>query len=201
MPGLRLHIAMAAADRPLSLISRAVRQALLWIYRRKGWTAVGEVPAARRYVLVAAPHTSNWDFILFLGLTDAIGIRPHYMGKHSLFRWPMRRFMLDMGGVPVNRTSRQDYVAQMAAEFAGRDDFALVIAPEGTRGGTGKWKSGFYHIAMAAGVPIQLAFVDNARKVGGLGPMIVPTGDYRADMATILRFYRETVVNFPAPEV
>lgn len=192
---------MAIADHKPSLLSRAVRRIILWIYRSKGWKAEGEVPADRRFVLVAAPHTTNWDFVMFLGLTEEMGIQSHFMGKTSLFRWPMRNFMLDMGGVPVDRSSRHDYVEQMISEFAARKKFILTVAPEGTRGGARKWKSGFYHIARGARVPLQLAFVDYSRKVGGLGPLIEITGDYNVDMERILDFYRSKISNFPEPEL
>ena len=116
------------------------------------------------------------------------------MGKTSLFRWPLKRFMFDMGGVPVDRSARGNYVEAMAAAFAqakaaGRE-LALVIAPDGSRSSKPGWRSGFYHIALAAGVPIVPAWVDYARKTGGLGPALMPTGDYAADLARIAAFYR-----------
>lgn len=192
---------MALADHPPSLLSRAVRRIILWIFRAKGWTATGQAPTKRRFVMIAAPHTSNWDFVLFLGVTERLGIRPHFMAKNSLFKWPMQRFMLDMGGVPVDRTSSHDYVEQMIGEFTRRNEFMLALGPEGTRGGVKRWKSGFYHIAHGAKVPIQLAFVDNENRVAGFGPLIEPSGDYKADMAKILSFYRSTVPNFTEPEL
>ena len=146
-------------------------------------------------MLVGAPHTSNWDFALFLGATDALGIRPSYLGKHSLFRWPMQRFMLDMGGIPVDRTTRAHYVEQVVAEFANRDALALVIAPEGTRHSDGRWKSGFYHIASGAKVPIVLARIDRPRRIIQIGPAIPPSGDYHADLARIADFYRSADPN------
>ena len=142
-------------------------------------------------MLVGAPHTSNWDFAVFVGAVDELGIRPSYLGKHSLFRWPLKRFMLDMGGIPVDRSKSANYVDQVVAEFARRDELALVIAPEGTRDSDGHWKSGFYHIAMGAGVPIVPAWIDRERRRGALGPVIWPSGDYRADLERIAKFYRE----------
>ena len=173
-----------------SLLSRIVRGFFIALYRLRGWRIEGQLPPAKKFVLVGAPHTSNWDFALFLGATDALGIRPTYLGKHSLFRWPMERFMRDMGGIPVDRTTRAHYVDQVVAEFADRDALALVIAPEGTRHSNGRWKSGFYHIAMGAGVPIVLARIDRPRRMIQIGPAIMPTGDYRADLRRIAEFYR-----------
>ncbi len=179
------------------MIARLILRAMLALYRRHGWTAVGEIPEPRRFVLIAAPHTSNWDFPYFLGLTQDIGIRPHFMGKKSLFRWPMGGFMRSMGGVEIDRTKSANVVDQMVAEFAHRAEFILTIAPEGTRGATKKWKTGFYQIAMAAKVPLVVGMMDYGRKTGGLGPTIWPTGDYRADMAKVLESYKDCIPKNP----
>ncbi|WP_084356205.1 lysophospholipid acyltransferase family protein [Novosphingobium lentum] len=185
-------------DRAPSRLSRGVRRLLLAFYRARGWTAQGQPPADRRCVIIAAPHTSNWDFVNFLGLTDALGIKAHFMGKQSLFRWPMGRFMRDMGGVPVDRAGRHNYVEAMIAEFGKRREFMLTIAPEGTRGAVRTWRTGFYHIAHGAGVPLVCGMMDYATRTGGLGPAIMPTGDYAADMARIAEFYRSVTPRHPA---
>ena len=175
-----------------SLLSRLVRRVLIGLYRLRGWRISGAAPAARKFILVGAPHTSNWDFAVFLGATDELGVNPSFMGKHSLFRWPLRRFMLDMGGIPIDRSKRCNAVEQVAAEFARRDELALVIAPEGTRHSDGTWRSGFYHIATAAGVPIVPAWLDRGQRRAAIGPAMIPTGDYRADLHRIAEFYRVT---------
>ncbi len=184
-------------SRPPSLTSRLVRGLLLWLFRLKGWKLEGQAPTSKRCVIIGAPHSSNWDFVFFIGATHAFGIKPNFMGKSSLFRWPLRRFMFDMGGVPVDRTAKGNYAQAMIAEFGKREEFALVIAPEGTRGAVTKWRSGFYHIAFGAGVPIVCAWVDNRNMRGGLGLEIMPTGDYGADMARIADFYRQAVPQHP----
>lgn len=184
-------------DEPPGWLARLVRAAMLRFYRRQGWTAVGEVPAPRRFIIIAAPHTSNWDFLYYLGLTADLGIRAHFMGKLSLFRWPIGGFMRQMGGIPVDRRGGLDHVQQMVAEFARRDEFMLTIAPEGTRGKTKKWRTGFYHIAVAAKVPMVVGLMDYGRKTGGLGPLIWPTGDFRADMEKILAVYRDCTPKYP----
>ncbi len=188
---------MPASTAKISPLSRLVRKLIVWFYHRNGWTAVGEVPEERRFVLIAAPHTSNWDFLYFVGLTEDLGIMPHFMGKKSLFRWPVRKFMFDMGGVSVDRASKQNYVEQMIDEFAKRDEFMLTIAPEGTRGTVKAWRTGFYHIAMGAKVPIVIGMMDYSKKTGGLGPAIWPTGDYAADMAKIKRQYDGVIPRHP----
>lgn len=184
-------------DDPPGWAARAVRRLLLLLYRIRGWTAVGAVPEPRRFVLIAAPHTSNWDFVNFLGLTADIGIRPHFMGKLSLFKWPLAGFMRQMGGIPVDRRSSSNYVQQMVDEFARRAEFMLTVAPEGTRSQVKKWRTGFYHIAVAAKVPLVVGMMDYGTKTGGLGPMIWPTGDFRADMTKVFEVYRGCIPKKP----
>ena len=147
--------------------------------------------------MVGAPHTSNWDFVFFIGAAHAFGITPRFMGKQSLFRWPLGRFMLDMGGVPVERSAPGAYASAMIAAFAANADFALVIAPEGTRSAVPRWRSGFYHIALGAGVPVVCAWIDREALRGGLGPEMALSGDYAADMARIAAFYRSVMPGHP----
>jgi 1-acyl-sn-glycerol-3-phosphate acyltransferase len=119
------------------------------------------------------------------------------MAKSSLFRWPIGGFMRAMGGVEVDRTSSHNYVQAMVDAFATSDEFILTVAPEGTRGKTRRWKTGFYQIALAANVPLVVGLMDYGRKVGGLGPMIWPTGDFRADMEKVLAVYRTCIPRHP----
>ena len=184
-------------NRPPTLLSRLVRRLLLLLYRSHGWRAEGVVPEPRRFVIIAAPHTSNWDFLYFLGLTTDLGVKAHFMAKTSLFRWPLGRFMRDMGGVPVERSFNRGQVQQMVEEFAQRDEFMLTIAPEGTRGNVRQWRTGFYQIALAARVPLVCGLMDYGRKVGGLGPAIMPTGDYAEDMKKIMEFYKSVTPRHP----
>ena len=184
-------------DEPPGPVARAVRRLLLLLYRMRGWTAVGEVPQPRRFIIIAAPHTSNWDFVNFLGLTADLGVRAHFMGKLSLFKWPLAGFMKQMGGIPVDRRNASNAVQQMVAEFARRTEFMLTVAPEGTRGKTAKWRTGFYQIALAAKVPMVVGLMDYGTKTGGLGPLIWPSGDFRADMLKVLEVYRTCIPKFP----
>jgi 1-acyl-sn-glycerol-3-phosphate acyltransferase len=188
---------MALEIRKPSLVSRALRVLIMWLYRRAGWVAQGEIPNPRRCVIIAAPHTSNWDFVYYIGLTQTLGVMPHFMAKTTLFRWPMGNFMLDMGGVPVDRKKGGNYVQAMIDEFAARDEFMLTIAPEGTRGSVKQWKTGFYHIAMGANVPMVVGMMDYGKKTGGLGPAIWPTGDYEADMAKVAAVYASVTAKHP----
>ncbi|WP_225205485.1 lysophospholipid acyltransferase family protein [Novosphingobium huizhouense] len=186
----------AAGPRP-SLMSRLLRRVLLWFYKRQGWTAIGTPPPGGRYVLIAAPHTSNWDFVYFLGLVNALGLDTRFMAKDSLFRWPLGRFMRDMGGIAIDRKHRRNVVQAMIEEFGRRDRFVLTIAPEGTRSAVTQWRTGFYQIALGAGVPMVVGLMDYGTKTGGLGPTIMPTGDYASDMRQIAQVYRSVTPKHP----
>jgi 1-acyl-sn-glycerol-3-phosphate acyltransferase len=186
-----------APTRAPTLLSRIVRRIILAIWYFKGWKIDGHLPTnLKKYVIAGAPHTSNWDFVFFTGATHEEGIRPNFMGKHTLFKGVMKNFMLDMGGIPVDRRSRLNATEQVAAEFAVRDELALVIACEGTRKTDGKWKSGFYHIARAAGVPIVPAFADNANLVISFGEPLVPTGNYGEDLLKLAEWFRSKLPDY-----
>jgi 1-acyl-sn-glycerol-3-phosphate acyltransferase len=175
--------------------------AFLWraILRLMGWRIEANLPATPKFVLVIAPHTSNWDFVIGLLASYAIGIpKPRWVGKDSLFKPPLGWIMRALGGIPVDRSVRQNFVDQVAARFAAEDTMILAIAPEGTRSHTDYWRSGFYYIAHSARVPIVLAYLDFARKVAGIGPIIQPTGDIHADFATIRAFYSTIQGKYPA---
>ena len=188
--------AASAPTRKPSMLSRLVRWIILRIYRMKGWKLDGHLPKIPKFVIAGAPHSSNWDFVFFVGATAEEGVQPNYMGKHTLFKWPMGKFMYDMGGISIDRRKSADVVEQMAVEFERRDELALVIATEGTRSSDGTWKSGFYNIAMAAGVPIVPAWVCNERNILGFGPPIMPTGDYPADLTKIAAYMRSKLPDF-----
>lgn len=189
-------MSLARPRRKRSILSRIVRRIILAIYRWRGWTLDGHLPDIPKFVIAGAPHTSNWDFVFFTGATAAEGIEPAFMGKHTLFKGVMRIFMLDMGGIPIDRTQRANVVEQVADEFARRDRLALVIAAEGTRSSRGEWKSGFYNIARAANVPIVPAWVCNTRRIVGFGPAIIPSANYGETLLEIARFMRAKLPEF-----
>ncbi|MEM1195586.1 MAG: lysophospholipid acyltransferase family protein [Pseudomonadota bacterium] len=183
--------------RNVTLLSRVVNRIILLLYRWKGWRIEGSLPAnLKKYVIAGAPHTSAWDFVFFAGATKAENIQPNFMGKHTLFQGFMKNFMLDMGGIPIDRTKRANTVEQMKAEFARRKELALVIAAEGTRLTDGKWKSGFYNIAKAAGVPIVPAYADNEKMIIGFGPPFFPTGNYGEDLLKIAQWFRSKLPDY-----
>lgn len=174
----------------MSPLAGLVKRALLTGFDRAGWDVEGNLPLPPKVVIMGAPHTSNWDFIVFMSAMEKLGLEAHFIGKHSLFRWPVGDFMLGMGGIPVDRTARNDLTEQVAARIRAAERYALVIAPEGTREPTTRWRTGFYRIAMAAGVPIQCAGPDYPRLRGVFGPVIHPTGDFKQDMAPAWAFFR-----------
>jgi len=168
-----------------------------WIMKLIGWQIEGEQPALRRYVLIGAPHTSNWDFIVAMLLKYSLRMRFNFIGKDSLFRGPMGTIMRRLGGIPVKRESRSNFVAQIVEAFKEHDDLIIVIAPEGTRSKSPYWRTGFYYIALGAGVPVVMAYLDYGRKVIGFGPTFVPTGDLNADFAHIRKFYADKSGKYP----
>ncbi|MCC5885643.1 MAG: lysophospholipid acyltransferase family protein [Gammaproteobacteria bacterium] len=165
--------------------------------RVSGWAFEGEVPEHRRFVLIAAPHTSNWDFVFMIAMALALGVRLNWMGKAPLFEPPLGRLFRALGGIPTRQDRRSNLVEQSAARFAERDELILAVPAEGTRRLGTTWRSGFYHIARLANVPIVLGYLDYARKRGGLGPAIVPSADVSADMDRIRAFYADKVGRYP----
>lgn len=154
-----------------------------------GWKLTGERELPRRFVFIAAPHTSNWDFPFMMATAWSLGLRIRWLGKHTLFQGPFGGFFTWMGGIPVDRRSPQGLVGQVVDRFAAETDIILGIPPEGTRSKVDYWKSGFYHIAHAAKVPVGLGFLDFEKRTCGVGGFFTPTGDMRADMDIVRAFY------------
>ncbi|EXI91263.1 MAG: 1-acylglycerol-3-phosphate O-acyltransferase [Candidatus Accumulibacter regalis] len=156
-----------------------------------GWKIEGSLPpSASKSVLIAAPHTSNWDLPYTLMVAFALRLNIYWMGKAQIFRPPFRGLMMWLGGIPVARETANNLVAASAAALKAADGpVQLIVPPEGTRSKTRQWKTGFYHIAVSAQVPIVLAYMDYEKKVSGLGEIFVPTGDVEADIAAIKAFY------------
>jgi 1-acyl-sn-glycerol-3-phosphate acyltransferase len=173
------------------------RSAARLYLRLFGWRVEGRLPVGTKAVAIAAPHTSNWDLPFMLAVSYVLGVRPSWLGKRQLFRGAFGRLMRRLGGVPVDRHRRTNLVRQVVDYFGTVDRLFLVIPPSGTRGRAPHWKSGFYHIARGAGVPIICAFLDYRRKVGGVGPVIVPSGNVAADMQIIREFYDDVTAKYP----
>lgn len=150
-----------------------------------------EPPPPGGAVLIGAPHTSNWDFPLMLAIAWSHGFAPKWMGKNTLFKRPFGAIMRLLGGIPVDRTNPAGLVDEVIAQARVNDKFFLVVTPEGTRGRGEHWKSGFYRIARATGLPVVLGYVDATTKTTGLGPTVQLTGNVVADMDEVRAFYRD----------
>jgi 1-acyl-sn-glycerol-3-phosphate acyltransferase len=154
-----------------------------------GWTLIEGAPVPARAVLLGYPHTSNWDLIATLIGLMALGIKPRWAGKDTMFRGWRGTIIRALGGIPVNRRTSTGFVGRMAEEIAAHETFLLAVAPEGTRAKAAGWKSGFYRIALAAQVPVVAGVADYRRKELGILAVLAMTGDEEADMARIAALY------------
>jgi 1-acyl-sn-glycerol-3-phosphate acyltransferase len=185
--GINMHTTIF--DTPIvNLIVRALSIAFMKI---TGWKVEGTLPPGEtKFVMIAAPHTSNWDLPYMLMVAFILRLHVYWMGKSSIFSPPFGSVMKWLGGIPVNREQSTNMVAASAEAIkAATRPLQLVVPPEGTRSKVRYWKTGFYYIALAANVPIVLAYMDYEKKLTGLGPTIYPSGDIEADMKTIKAFY------------
>jgi len=168
---------------------RAAAARVFW--RLSPWSLVREAePVVGPRLLIGAPHTSNFDFLLMLGIASEARMHIHWLGKRELFRGVAGPIMRGLGGIPVDRANAAGVVEAVVARARQSDRFLLVVTPEGTRQGKG-WRSGFYRIAKAAQLPVTLGFADGATKTAGLGITVSLTGDVVADMDRIREFYRD----------
>lgn len=166
------------------------------ILRILGWRIEGEIPNIPKFVAIAAPHTTNWDFVLGMSALMAMSIRVHWIGKDSIFKWPVKYVWQWLGGKPVDRFNPHGVVQQIVDIFNANDHFILGLSPEGTRKNLDKWRSGFYHIATGAGVPILMASFDFKNKVLGIGSLFHPTGDIHKDIDTMQNYYKSFTGKF-----
>jgi 1-acyl-sn-glycerol-3-phosphate acyltransferase len=174
--------------------SRALGNAALGASR---WRIDGSFPNIPKFVLIVAPHTSNWDFLVGLQAMFALGLRLSYLAKHTLFWFPLGAVMRWLGGVSVNRSVHADRVRDAVEEFKRRDKLILVVTPEGTRKRVPRWKRGFYHVATGAGVPIVPVSFDYSRRVIRIEPPFTPTGNIDTDIAVLRRMYRPEMAKRP----
>ena len=170
-------------------------------WRLSPWKLVTEPAPTRPTVLIGAPHTSNWDFVLMLAIAWDLGIELHWLGKKSLFHGWRAPIMRALGGIPVDRADPGDVVRGVVDRVHAGEVFGLVVTPDGTRGPHTHWKSGFYRIARETGMPVTLGYVDRTTMTTGLGPTIQLTGDVRADMDVVRAFYADKAGYTPAARV
>jgi len=173
------------------VVNHVLRALSLGFLKVTGWKVLGALPpGAEKSVLIAAPHTSNWDLPYTLMVAFSLRLTVYWMGKEQIFRFPFKGLMMWLGGIPVQRDKSTNLVAaSVEAIKAASGPLQLIVPPEGTRSKTRFWKTGFYHIAVGAQVPIVMAYMDYEKKISGLGPVFEPTGNIEADMAQIKAFY------------
>lgn len=183
-------------------VQRAHGRFASWLGRAlmslSGWRFEGKVPDVRKMVLIVAPHTSNWDFPVGLQAKLALRLGGTFIGKHTLFRWPLGIFMRWLGGIPVNRSAAAGFASEVARVLRDAEQMTVVLAPEGTRKRIPQWKSGFYRIAVEAGVPILPVGFDYPRKVVFFAPLFHPSGDYEKDLPQLRALYRAEMGKTPS---
>lgn len=174
-----------------NVISKALGRFLLKIL---GWKVEGEFPNISKVMIIFAPHISYWDGIFLVLTRVALGINASWLGKSSLFFFPLGILIRKVGGIPTERDKSEGRVKKIADKFRQRDSLVLVIAPEGTRSKVSRWKTGFYNIANEAKLPILLMYLDYSRKVIGFGKVMNPTGDYDKDISDIKEYYQPYII-------
>jgi 1-acyl-sn-glycerol-3-phosphate acyltransferase len=174
-------------------VNTVLRALSVGFLKLAGWKLDGSLPADQgKCVLIAAPHTSNWDLPYTLMVAFALRLNIYWMGKAQIFRWPFGPLMRWLGGIAVDRAQSNNLVAASAQALRdAQGAIQLVVPPEGTRSRTRHWKTGFYYIALQAEVPIVLCYMDYPRKLSGLGPVFTPTGNIESDMNVIKAYYAQ----------
>ncbi len=189
------HLARGQAlPRRGNWLTRSLARGLL---RLAGWTAAGQLPNLPKFVIVGGPHTSNWDGVLAVLYLFATGLDFKWMVKSDIFVPIAAPILRWMGGVPVDRKSPVGIVEQAVEQFTSRPQFLLAITPEGTRRRVERWKTGFYRIALGAGVPIVLVYADFAKREVGIGPVVYPSGDLEGDLKTMIDFFATVTPRHP----
>jgi 1-acyl-sn-glycerol-3-phosphate acyltransferase len=180
---------LSALPTPGERLPRRGNAALAALGRRTlgllGWRIEGEIPDLPKLVIAVAPHTSNWDFAIGMAAMFALDLRLSFLGKHTIFRGPFDRWLRWMGGIPVDRASPHGVVDECVRAFAASERRVLALAPQGTRKGAGRFRSGFLHIARGAGVPVLLAALDYGARCVRIGPLVQPSADIDADLERI----------------
>jgi 1-acyl-sn-glycerol-3-phosphate acyltransferase len=171
------------------VLKKFLRIIALILLKTLRWKAVGPLPEQKKYIIIVAPHTSNWDVFYGFILAFTLKLDARFLAKKELFRWPFAPIIRWIGGIATDRSSHDNIVDKIVKIFNENEKFVLAIAPEGTRHKVDHWKSGFYHIAKEASIPIVLAFIDYGTKTGGVGPLLYPSGDINKDMIIIRDFY------------
>ncbi|MBV1909267.1 MAG: lysophospholipid acyltransferase family protein [Kangiellaceae bacterium] len=156
-----------------------------------GWSIIGQPPTNEKYVIIIAPHTSNWDFFIFILMKFTFQLKVVFIGKHTIFIGPVGWLLRKMGGLPVDRSRAHNVVDTIVDEFNKRENMIFALSPEGTRSYLPNWKSGFYHIARKANIPVQSAFLNMTNKTIGWGPLFELSDDKYSDLERMKQFYQD----------
>lgn len=168
-----------------------------WILKLIGWQLMDKAPTAPKYVLIGAHHTSNWDWAVGFLMMSGLGLKPRWIGKDALFKGIGGPIMRWLGGIPVVRGAKKNFVRQIADVYESSKELVIAIAPEGTRKYVDHWKTGFYHIATEAKVSVAMGFLDYQKKICGISGHFLPSGDIHADMEILREFYAGVAAKFP----
>lgn len=175
-----------------------MRWIMIGLMRLTGWRFTGaDFPDIRKFVLIVAPHTSNWDFPVGIMAMYALGIRGTFLGKDTLFKFPLGVLMRFLGGFPVDRSARSDVVTQTVELVERSERIIVVLSPEGTRKLTPRWRSGFYWIAQKSGIPILPIAFDFSRRAIHVHPVFAPTGDQEADITALRKLFGPEMAFYP----
>ncbi len=159
------------------------------VMRMLGWSIHGTFPDRSKLVIIVAPHTSNWDFIIGMAAMLSLKLSANWLGKHTIFVWPLSTLLRWLGGIPIDRSLQKGTVDQIVELFQSREQLVIGLSPEGTRKRVDQWKTGFYQIAWRAGVPILPVSLDYSRRVVGIGPLLTPSGALETDLEIIRAYY------------
>jgi 1-acyl-sn-glycerol-3-phosphate acyltransferase len=182
------------ATEPCGSAARAIGRSFL---RALGWRVAGAVPPYPKFVVIGAPHTSNWDLPILLASSWTLGVHLHWLAKRELFAPAVRRTLEGLGGIPVDRSAPQGLVGQLVERFERVDRLALMVPPDGTRARREAWRSGFYQIALGAGVPVVASYADYRRREAGIAGSVRLSGVLRDDMDAIRALYRDVTPRHP----
>ncbi len=175
-----------------------MRKLFKWTFNIKGWKIVGDLPAGhKKCVVIAAPYTSNWDFVYSLAVFFKLKVPVRFLAKKEIFKWPVKKMIEDVGGIAVTRHNNNKLVQDIIELFNSKAELMLMIPAEGTRSRVSKWKTGFYHVALGANVPVLPGYLNYEKKTAGFGPLLHLTGNPITDANLIKDFYRDIKGKFP----
>ncbi|WP_235839698.1 1-acyl-sn-glycerol-3-phosphate acyltransferase [Cognaticolwellia mytili] len=187
------HVPDCIPTRKYGVLHSMAKKILTWC----GWTIKGELPAQSKMIVAVAPHTSNWDFFIGIAAMFSLQLKVSFLGKASIFRWPVKSILAAIGGIAVDRNNRHGVVGQIVQEVARNDKFILGLAPEGTRSKTIEWKTGFLHIAKQANIPVVPVSFDFVKKEIFFHPAVYISGDIKQELVEFKQVFTDVCAKNP----